>query len=92
MRTSRSLDRVAVMFGDDNLVANAGLIVPATLVQHLELEARFNAKVHERNDKAPGGRIPRRVELVKVQSQPVDDTGVNGHEFFAVVNQQAQFT
>ena len=28
MRVSRSLDTVAVMFDDDNLVANAGLICP----------------------------------------------------------------
>ena len=40
MRSSRSLDTVTVMFDDDNLVANAGLILPATLVQHLDLEAR----------------------------------------------------
>ena len=42
MRSSRSLDTVAVMFDDDNLVANAGLILPATLAQHLDLEALIN--------------------------------------------------
>ena len=46
MRSSRSLDTVAVMFDDDNLVANAGLILPATAAQHLGLEALINSKVH----------------------------------------------
>ena len=31
MRVSRSLDTVAVILDADNLVANAGLILPATL-------------------------------------------------------------
>lgn len=35
--SSHTLDRVEVVFDDDRLVANAGLIAPATLAQHLGL-------------------------------------------------------
>jgi Transposase DDE domain group 1 len=37
MRSSHSLDRVDVAFDDDRLVADAGLLLPATLAQHLGL-------------------------------------------------------
>ncbi len=37
-----SLDRVAVTFDDDHVVANAGLIQPATLAQHLGLRELFD--------------------------------------------------
>src|SRR5450759_4603664 len=37
MRSSHSLDRIATSFDDDRLVADAGLLLPATLVQHLGL-------------------------------------------------------
>jgi hypothetical protein len=37
MQSSRTLDRVEVTFDDERLVANAGLIAPATLAQHLGL-------------------------------------------------------
>ena len=39
MRASHTLDAVAVMFDDDHAVANAGLALPATVAQHLGLEA-----------------------------------------------------
>jgi hypothetical protein len=43
MRSScHSLDRVAVAFDDDHAVANAGLIAPATLAQHLGLRELFD--------------------------------------------------
>ena len=45
MRSSHSLDRIRVMFDDEHLVADAGLIQTATLVQHLGLEALFNGHV-----------------------------------------------
>lgn len=35
MRSSHSLDRLQVVADDERLVANAGLLVPATLAQHL---------------------------------------------------------
>ena len=37
MQVSRGLDRVGVDFDDEHLVANAGLIAPASLAQHLGL-------------------------------------------------------
>src|SRR5450759_4974273 len=35
MRSSHSLDRLDTAFDDDRLVADAGLLLPATLAQHL---------------------------------------------------------
>ena len=43
MRSSHSLDRVDVAFDDDRLVADAGLLLPATLAQHLGLKALVDA-------------------------------------------------
>ncbi len=37
MRSSHTLDRLDVSFDDDRLVADAGLVLPATLAQHLGL-------------------------------------------------------
>jgi hypothetical protein len=46
MRSSHSLDRLCVQFDDDRLVANAGLLLPATLAQHLELAELFDTHVN----------------------------------------------
>jgi len=46
MRSCHSLDAVAVTFSDEHLVANAGLMLPATLAQHLGLLALFDEHVH----------------------------------------------
>lgn len=45
MRSSHTLDRAAVNFDDEHVVADAGLILPATLAQHLGLRAVFDACV-----------------------------------------------
>jgi hypothetical protein len=45
MRSSHSLDGVEVTFDDEHLVANAGLIQPATLAQRLGLRELFDAYV-----------------------------------------------
>jgi hypothetical protein len=45
MRSSHSLDRVAVTFDDPHAVADAGLILPATLAQHLGLRELFDDHV-----------------------------------------------
>jgi len=45
MPSSHSLDRMAVRFDDGRLVANAGLIAPATLAQHLGLRELFETFV-----------------------------------------------
>lgn len=43
--SSHSLDRIRVMFDDDHVVANAGLIQPATLAEHLGLRELFDTHV-----------------------------------------------
>jgi hypothetical protein len=45
MRSSHSLDAVVVTFDDEHLVADAGLILPATLAQHLGLRELFDDHV-----------------------------------------------
>ena len=46
MRVScHSLDRLDVTFDDEHLVANAGLMLPATLAQHLGLRELFDEHV-----------------------------------------------
>ena len=42
---SRAVDRLDVTFDDESLVANAGLVLPATLMVRLGLEALVNATV-----------------------------------------------
>ena len=44
-RVSRALDRFEVSFDDPNLVANAGLLLTATLADRLELESMIDAAV-----------------------------------------------
>ena len=53
MRSSHSLDRLETAFDDDRLVANAGLLLPATLAQHLGLQQLVDA--HLDLGAAPGG-------------------------------------
>ncbi len=45
MRSSHSLDRIATTFDDGGLIADAGLLLPATLAQHLGLRELFDAHV-----------------------------------------------
>lgn len=45
MQSSHSLDRLAVTFDDERLVADAGLVLPATLAQHLGLRELFDDHV-----------------------------------------------
>jgi hypothetical protein len=44
--SSHSPDRISVTFDDDHVVANAGLIQPATLADHLGLRELFDQYVH----------------------------------------------
>ena len=79
MRSSRTLDTVTVMFDDDTLVANAGLILPATLAQHLDLETLIDSKV-DLPDRSAGFR-PGRKALTLVHSMiaggdSIDDSDV----------------
>ena len=61
---SRGIDRIEVVFDDPNLVANAGLLVPATLMARLGLEALVNATV--RLGGRVGGASPGRKVLTLV--------------------------
>ncbi len=46
MRSSHTLDRLDVAFDDDRLVADAGLLLPATLAQHLGLKELVERHLH----------------------------------------------
>lgn len=46
MRSSHSLDRLEVTFDDDHAVADAGLVLSATLAQHLGLRELFDERVN----------------------------------------------
>ena len=63
-RVSRAIDRIEVTFDDETLVASAGLIVPATLMLRLGLEALVNSTV--RLVGRVGGALPGRKVLTLV--------------------------
>src|SRR5680860_1076082 len=46
MQSSHSLDALSVQFDDDNAVADAGLLLPATLAQHLGLRDLLDAHIN----------------------------------------------
>jgi hypothetical protein len=66
MRVSHSLDRVAVTFDDEHAVADAGLLLTASLAQHLRLEALAN-EVIDLGDRA-GAFAPGRKVMTLVHS------------------------
>lgn len=61
---SRAIDGVVVTFDDDTLVADAGLIVPATLMVRLGLEQLVNQTVRLRG--RVGGALPGRKVLTLI--------------------------
>ena len=65
-RVSQTLDRIDVTFDDSNLVANAGLLLVATLSQRLGLEALINETV--RLGGRVGGSQPGRKTLTLVHA------------------------
>ena len=65
-KVSRSLDRVEVMFDDSSLVADAGLILPATLMVRFGLERLVNDRV--RLSGRVGGSRPGRKILTLIAS------------------------
>lgn len=65
-RVSHPIDRVEAMFDDSSLVADAGLIVPATLMVRLGLEALVNQRFRLRG--RVGGARPGRKMLKLVAS------------------------
>jgi len=63
---SRALDRIEVTFDDPNLVANAGLVIVATLASRLGLETLINRTV--RLVDRVGGAFPGRKVLTLVHT------------------------
>jgi len=63
-RVSHAIDRVSVSFDDANLVANAGLVLVATLAVRLEVEAAVNGMV--RLAGRVGGALPGRKVMTLV--------------------------
>lgn len=74
-RVSQTLDRVHVTFDDGNLVANAGLLLPATLSERLDLEALVDATV--RLDGRVGGASPGRKVLTLMNTIPLGGSHVD---------------
>ena len=62
--SSRGIDRIAVTFDEPTLVADAGLLVPATLMVRLGLESLVNQMVRLRG--RVGGAHPGRKVLTLV--------------------------
>jgi hypothetical protein len=62
--SSRGIDRIAVTFDEPTLVADAGLLVPATLMVRLGLESLVNQMVRLRG--RVGGALPGRKVLTLV--------------------------
>lgn len=63
---SRNVDRIDAIFDDPNLVADAGLLLPVTLMVRLGLEALINDTVHLAG--RVGGALPGRKVLTLVAS------------------------
>ena len=66
MPVSRGIDRIQVTFDEPNLVANAGLLLVATLVARLGLERLINATVDLSG--RVGGALPGRKVLTLVHA------------------------
>jgi hypothetical protein len=79
MRSSHSLDRLQVAFDDDHSVANAGLILSATLLEHLGLEQLFDEHVDLGNRDGhflPGRKAMTIVQAMVAGADSIDDCGV----------------
>ena len=74
-QVSHLIDRVETMFDDPNLVADAGLIVPATLMVRLGLEPLVNEMV--RLVGRVGGALPGRKVLTLVASILVGGSNID---------------
>ena len=75
-RVSHAIDRIDVTFDDPNLVANAGLLLVATLTQRLGLEALVNATL--RLFGRVGGFRPGRKVLTLVHAMIAGGTHIEG--------------
>ena len=75
MPVSRRIDRIEVTFDEPNLVANAGLLLVATLVTRLDLERLINATV--RLVGRVGGAMPGRKALTLVHAMVAGGTHID---------------
>jgi Transposase DDE domain group 1 len=76
---SRGIDRIAVTFDEDNLVANAGLLLVATVVNRLGLEALVNALVRipsRRGGFQPGRKVLTLVHAMVAGASHIDHADV----------------
>jgi Transposase DDE domain group 1 len=74
-RVSRAIDRVEATFDDETLVADAGLIVPATLMVRLGLEALVNDMVRlvgRVGGAAPGRKVLTLVAAILAGASHID--------------------
>ena len=74
-RVSHALDRIDATFDDPNLVANAGLLLVATLSQRLDLEGLIDATV--RLDGRVGGARPGRKVLTLAHAMCVNASHID---------------
>jgi len=75
---SRGIDRIDVTFDEPNLVANAGLLLVATLVSRLGLERLINATVHLTG--RVGGALPGRKVLTLVHAMAAGGSHIDHAE------------
>ncbi len=73
-RSSHSLDRVEVTFDGGRLVADAGLLLPATLIQHLGVEALADELVGVGH--RPGRKLLTVVHTLLAGGDCIDDTDI----------------
>ena len=76
---SRAIDRLDVTFDDESLVANAGLIVPATLMVRLGLESLINASVRlvgRVGGARPGRKVLTLVATIMAGGSHIDHAGM----------------
>ena len=77
--SSHGIDRIDATFDDPNLVANAGLIVPATLMARLGLEALVNSTVRlvgRVGGASPGRKICTLVATILAGGSHIDHANV----------------
>jgi hypothetical protein len=78
MRSSHSLDRIAAAFDDGRLIDHAGLLLPATLAQHLGLGQLVDSFVHLGSAAGrahPGDKVLTLVASALAGGDCIDDAG-----------------
>lgn len=78
-RVSHAIDRIQVTFDDENLVANAGLLLVGTLAVRLELEALVNSMVRlsgRVGGSRPGRKVMSLVHAIVAGGSHIDHADV----------------